>query len=243
MTSYEAYEVYEAVAQFYDAVMGDRAESAADLRRLIEQRCPGAQTVLEIACGTGSILKQLRPRYEVTGLDLSEKMLAIAAEKVPDARLIQGDMTQFNLNEAFDVVLCVHAINHLLDFAQWEQVFDRAREHLNERGIFVFDISTELQLASYVEEPPWTHWFGDRHLFVMDARNAGDDQVVWDLRIFEHVGSSNYRLHAGETPEASFPRTRIGASLRQRFVRVSVLDQRRSRPTARSERLHFVCQK
>jgi SAM-dependent methyltransferase len=234
---------YEASARFYDAVMGDRAELAAHLQRLIEQRCPGAQAVLEIACGTGSILEQLRPRYEVTGLDLSEEMLAIAAEKVPDVRLIQGDMTQFNLNEAFDVVLCVYAINHLLDFVQWEQVFDRAREHLNERGIFVFDISTELQLASYVEEPPWTHWFGDRHLFVMDARNAGDDQVVWDLRIFEHVGCSNYRLHAGETPEASFPRTRIGASLRQRFVRVSVLDQRRSRPTARSERLHFVCQK
>ncbi len=234
---------YEASAQFYDAVMGDRAELAAHLQRLIEQRCPGAQAVLEIACGTGSILEQLRPRYEVTGLDLSEKMLAIAAAKVPDVRLIQGDMTQFNLNEAFDVVLCVSAINHLLDFAQWEQVFDRAREHLNERGIFVFDMRTELQLASYVEEPPSTHWFGDGHLFVSDARDAGDDRVIWDTRIFEHVGSSNYRLHAEEIPEVSFPRTRIGASLRQRFARVSVLDQRRSRPTARSERLHFVCQK
>jgi hypothetical protein len=82
-----------------------------------------------------------------------------------------------------------------------------------ERGIFVFDISTELGLVTYVEEPPSTHWFGDRHLFVMDARDAGDDQVVWDVRIFE------------------------------RFARVSVLDQRRSRPTARSERLHFVCRK
>jgi cyclopropane fatty-acyl-phospholipid synthase-like methyltransferase len=235
---------YEASARFYDAVMGDRAELAAHLQRLIEQRCPGAQAVLEIACGTGSILEQLRPRYEVTGLDLSEEMLAIAAEKVPDVRLIQGDMTQFNLNEAFDVVLCVYdSINHLLNFAQWEQVFDRAREHLNDRGIFVFDINTELQLASHVEEPPWTHWFGDGHLFVMDVRDVGDDQVVWDIRIFEHVGHSNYRLHAEEIAEVSFPRSRIGASLRQRFARVSVLDQRRSRPTARSERLHFVCQK
>jgi hypothetical protein len=81
------------------------------------------------------------------------------------------------------------------------------------------------------------------HLFVMDARDAGDDQVVWDIRVFEHVGSSNYCLHAGETPEVSFPRTRIGASLRHRFARVSVLDLRRSRPTARSERLHFVSRK
>jgi ubiquinone/menaquinone biosynthesis C-methylase UbiE len=59
---------YEASAQFYDAVMGDRGELAAHLQRLIDQRCPGARAVLEIACGTGSILEQLRPRYEVTGL-------------------------------------------------------------------------------------------------------------------------------------------------------------------------------
>jgi ubiquinone/menaquinone biosynthesis C-methylase UbiE len=31
--------------------------------------------VLELACGTGSILKQLQADYSVTGLDLSPEML------------------------------------------------------------------------------------------------------------------------------------------------------------------------
>jgi trans-aconitate methyltransferase len=70
------------------------------------------------------MLAQLRPDYAVTGLDLSPQMLAVAREKVPDVRLVEGDMTAFRLEERFDVVLCVFdSINHLLDYAAWEAVF------------------------------------------------------------------------------------------------------------------------
>lgn len=238
MTSYEVF------APFYDAVQGDRAQDAAYLRELIEKRRPAARTVLELACGTGSILEQLQSHYEVTGLDLSEPMLAVAADKVPGVRLLRGDTTQFELPECFDVVLCVYdSINHLLDFAQWEQVFDRAHECLNEGGIFVFDINTDRQLASLAAQPPFTHWFGKGHLLVMNVRSTGGNEVVWDIRVFEHEGDSRYRLHVEEIREVSFPRDRIEASLRRRFTRVSTHDRRRSRPTVRSERLHFVCEK
>jgi len=37
--------------------------------------------VLELACGTGSILKQLEPNYKLVGVDRSEVMLALAAQK------------------------------------------------------------------------------------------------------------------------------------------------------------------
>ena len=237
MTSYEAF------APFYDAVQGDRAEHAAFLRGLLEKRHPRARTVLELACGTGSILAQLQPHYELTGLDLSPPMLAIAAAKVPGVRLIHADMTRFALPERFDAVLCVYdSINHLLEFARWEEVFDRAREHLDEGGVFIFDINTEARLAALTLEPPWVHWFGDDHLLLMDVRNEGEGVVLWDIRVFEHLGESGYRLHAEGIREVSFPRARIEQSLRERFARVWTHDQRRTRPTSRSERLHFVCQ-
>jgi ubiquinone/menaquinone biosynthesis C-methylase UbiE len=92
---------YEAFAPFYDAVQGDGSEHAAYLRELIEQHQPAARTVLELACGTGSILEQLQPSFEVTGLDLSESMLAVAAEKVPGVRLVEADMTRFDLHETY----------------------------------------------------------------------------------------------------------------------------------------------
>ena len=71
--------------------------------------------MLELACGTGSILAQLRDEYEVVGVDLSPQMLAIAWEKLPGVELIEGDMTEVRLGRTFDAVLCLYdSINHLL---------------------------------------------------------------------------------------------------------------------------------
>jgi SAM-dependent methyltransferase len=235
---------YDVFARFYDEVQGDRAFHAEYLRGLIEQHHKNAKTVLELACGTGSVLKQLEPDYEVTGLDLSETMLAVAARKVPGAQLVRQDMTQLDLGRTFDVVLCVFdSINHLLTFEEWKAVFRRAHEHLNDRGIFVFDINTEGQLAAFIAQQPWTHWFGDGNLVVMDVTDAGDGIALWTIRVFERVGDSAYRLHTEDVPETSFPADRVKATLLEHFRRVSVYDAGRSRPSARSGRLHFVCRK
>lgn len=236
MTSYSSF------ARFYDAVQGDRAEHATYVRGLIEKHHPAARTVLELACGTGSILKQLEPDFEVTGLDRSQAMLAVAAAKVPGVRLVQADMTRFRLGERFDVVLCLYdSINHLLRFSQWEQVFDRALAHLDERGIFVFDVNTDRRLRFFSEQPAVTQWFGDGNLLVLDVRAERQGSYIWAVRVFERTDTDRYRLHQEDIPEVAFPAGQIQQSLGRRFRRVSTYDARRSRPTVRSERLHFVC--
>jgi SAM-dependent methyltransferase len=223
---------YSSFARFYDAVQGDGADRAATLRELIDRHRSGARTVLEVACGTGSILAQLRDAYEVTGLDRSREMLALAAAKVPGVRLIESDMTRFALGECFDVVLCVYdSINHLLEFAQWEALFDRAREHLSDGGLFIFDINTEERLARLAAHPPVAQWFDGRHLLALDVRDEGGGLVTWSVAVFEHEEGDRYRLHTDEIPEISFPRERIEAALRERFDSVSVEG---------ADRLYFV---
>ena len=200
--------------------------------------------MLELACGTGSVLKQLDSDYDVTGLDLSERMLEIAARKVPHVRLIREDMTRVALDEQFDVVLCVYdSITHLLQFAEWERVFDRAHEHLDDGGLFVFDVNTERRLASFVPLPAVTEWFGDSNLMVMDVVDGGEGVFVWSIRIFEHVGDASYQLHVEDIREVAFPADRIKRSLQKRFRRVWTYDEERSRPSSSSGRLHFVCRK
>lgn len=235
---------YEAFARFYDPVQGERADHAAYVRGLIETHRPAARTVVELACGTGSILKQLRPDFDVTGVDLSPAMLAIATKKVPEARLVQADMTEVRLEQTFDVVLCLYdSINHLLTFARWEALFDRAREHLAERGIFVFDINTEYRLAELAAQPQQAIWFGDRDLLLLDVVETEDRGVVdWHLQVFERQEDSLYRLHSERIPEISFSVEQIRASLGERFRRVRVYDSQRARPSSRSRRLHFVCE-
>ena len=78
---------YDIFGKFYDAVMGDRTVAAERLSRYIRDANPRARSVLELGCGTGSILKHLASSYDVSGVDLSSRMLAIAARKVPQAKL------------------------------------------------------------------------------------------------------------------------------------------------------------
>jgi len=233
---------YSAYARFYDSTQGDRAEHATFIRSLLKKHHPRAKTVLELACGTGSILKQLRPDFDVAGVDLSAEMLAIARKKLPGVRLVEGDMRTIDLGERFDAVLCVYdSINHLTRFRDWEAVFARARAHLENGGVFLFDINTEHRLAQFPSGAPLVEWFGDGNLITMVITERPRRGVVWHLNVFERVRGSSYRLHREEIHELSFPAERIRAALRKRFTRIWTYDARRSRPSPRSERLHFVC--
>jgi SAM-dependent methyltransferase len=235
---------YDVFAPFYDAVQGDRADHSAYIRSLIEEHHPEARTLLELACGTGSVMKQLASSYEVTGVDRSEAMLAVAREKLPDARLVEGDMTTVDLGETFDVVLCAFdSINHLLRFEEWEVVFDRARAHLSDGGIFVFDVNTPAQLDRFSAQPALTQWFDGENVMIMDVAQTTDGDYLWMVRIFEALGGGDYKLHAEDVLEAAFPLARINAGLRERFAAVNVYDASRPEPSPESARLHFVCRR
>ena len=236
---------YDSLAPFYDAVMGDRAAAADYVRSLIDRHHPRARTVVELACGTGSVLQRLEPDYDMTGVDLSADMLEVAAKKLPRARFVQGDMTTVSLGETFDVVLCIFdSLNHVPTFAGWEAVFDRAREHLNPGGIFVFDVNTPRKLAALAASPgPLVQWLDDGNLLLIDVVDRGGGVYLWRLDVFEHRGDSDYRLHRSDIPETAFDVAQIRQALADRFARVWGYDAERSRPSAASQRLHFVCRR
>jgi len=152
---------YEKLDRFYDAAMGDRTEMASYIRRLIRRHKPRARTLLELACGTGAILKILAKSYDVVGLDLSPSMLSIARKKLPQVKFFQRNMVSFDLGRKFDVIICVFdSINHVLEFADWQKIFRNAAQHLEEDGLFLFDINTKAKLDRLINAPTWVHKFG-----------------------------------------------------------------------------------
>ena len=72
---------------------------------------PPART-LDVACGTGFLTRHLRG--EVTGLDASESMVAIARERLPEARFVVGDALSLPFADGeFERVFTGHFYDHL----------------------------------------------------------------------------------------------------------------------------------
>ncbi len=236
MTSYDIF------GKFYDAVMGDRAEATEQLRGFIRKANPKAKNVLELACGTGSVLKHLSKHYDVWGVDLSKRMLAIARKKVPQARLSRQNMLTFHLRQRFDVICCVYdSINHVSSFPQWKLLFANVHRHLSDGGVFIFDINTQKKLSRHIAAPAWVHRFGNNILIMkVTEKNRGSN---WNIKVFERTGRNRYLLHEEDIQEVSFPMRKIVRALRVNFPRVEVIDTDRKRPSRESERLYFVCKK
>ena len=230
---------YERFGEFYDAVMGDRRAAAEQVMALIRTAKPDARNVLELGCGTGSILKRLQDAYEVSGLDISAKMLSLARKKVPRSKLYRQDMVDFRIDGRFDVIICVFdSINHLRRFSAWKKVFASVHRHLSPGGCFIFDINTQRKLERHIAEPPWVHRFG-QNLLIMDVTVLPSGGSNWNVKVFEHLRARRYALHEEDIVEVSFPLTEVMAALRAHYAKVRVVDPDRTRPSAKSERLFF----
>ena len=234
---------YDVFAKFYDAIMGDRGEATMRLREFIHKANPKAQNVLELGCGTGSVLKHLVKDYEVWGVDLSKKMLSLAEKKVPQARLSRQDMVRFRLPKRFDVICCVFdSINHILSFVDWKELFANVGRHLSDNGVFIFDINTQKKLDRHIAEPPWVHQFGN-NLLIMEITAVRRQASNWNIKVFERTQANRYLLHEENIQEVSFPTHKIDSALRVYFRDVKIIDTDHRRPSVESERLHFVCKK
>jgi len=234
---------YVHFARFYDLVMGDRSQAANFTRSLIAHHKPKTKTVLEIACGTGAILGVLSDTYEVTGLDRSRQMLAIARKKLSHVRFYRQNMTNFRIARQFDAIVCVFdSINHLFSFAAWKKVFRQVALHLNDDGIFVFDINTLGKLRRLTKGPVWSREF-DRDLVIIKVNGGRRGIFEWDVKIFEHQKRLDYRLYHQMIRELAVPHKRVLTALRERFKQAKVIDPGGARPSDQSERLYFVCKK
>ena len=113
---------------------------------------PG-RTVLDLACGTGSLTWELARRgYEMIGVDRSPEMLAQAAEKdgagvsIPPMFLCQS-MERLDLYGTIDAcVCCLDSVNYVTDPKKLRRAFQRVHLFLMPGGLFLFDVNTPEKL-------------------------------------------------------------------------------------------------
>ncbi len=156
-------------------------------------------------------------------------MLAIAARKVPGARLIEGDMRSFDLGRRFDVIACVFdSINHLLDVASWTSLIGAVHRHLSDDGLFVVDVNTVGELRRLGDEPPWVYDF-DGGTAIIDVSFAVDDRGLglseWDIRVFERIAGTRHELHHERIGELALPLAQVRALMADGFDLLEEVDE------------------
>ena len=157
---------YEALALVYDQLTEDVAyQRWADyIQRHFRRSGKEIRTVLDLACGTGSLSCTLAERgYEVIGADASEEMLSVAMEKSRKVKkekpiFLHQAMEDLDLYGTVDAcVCCLDSINYVKKEALAEGI-RRVHLFLEPGGLFLFDI-----------RPPW-------------ALEAMDGQIFFDER-------------------------------------------------------------
>lgn len=249
---------YDPFARFYDAVMGDPEPRLAALRRAIGRHKPSARSLLELGCGTGTVLAGLRALPDRTGVDRSAAMLQLARQRVPDATLVEADMSTFHSDRCFDVVACVHdSLNHLARVEDWKAVVARTAEHLAGDGIFHFDVNTVGRLRRLAAGPAWVHDF-EGHTLVMDVQPASRSvrapaktavetptethvRTAWHLRVFEPLHGRRFTLHETTIAELALPIDELTELLRPRFTVLECVDGAGDVATDDSDRAYLTC--
>ena len=194
---------FEARLDLYDQHMLGDVANARELYAFTAQALPAKEgcKLLDLGCGTGLELEfyfPLCPTAQVTGIDLSQRMLSRLGEKFPekDLTLLQGSYFDVPFGEnGFDAAVSVESLHH---FTKEEKIplYAKVRAALKEGGYFLL---TDYFSLSEEEERRRRETL----LALKKAQGLGDDQ-------FYHYDTPLTVGHEAEALErAGFSRVEI----------------------------------
>ena len=134
----EAARAYEAL--FVPALLGQFAPKVADAARVGE-----GERVLDVACGTGvlarEVLSRVGPSGRVAGVDANAGMIAVAKEIAPEVQLHQGKAESLPFpDESFDAVVSQFGLMFFTDRAQAIQEMLRVLNASGRLAVAVWDV-------------------------------------------------------------------------------------------------------
>ena len=226
---------YEKIVAFYHAIL--------------EQEQVNPRSAVDLACGTGSVALLLAEEgLRVVGVDLSEEMLTVAAQRAQEADVFVQytcqPLQEMRLPRGVDLAVCaLDGLDYILDPADCAEAIRRVYKALNPGGIFIFDVNTPEKLRAM-----------DGQVFLDE-----DDDVycVWRGEFEEQTNICSYGMdlfqRRGEIWERSFEEHREYAYTRQQltqflkdagFTHIRVYaDGLLEAPRAGEQRIYFSARK
>lgn len=204
--------IYQSFAQLYDDLF-DPAMYDQWLDFVASRVAPTDGPLLDLACGSGRLGVQLAERgYDVSGLDLSEEMLALAAKHAENAQvtfpLFAGDMLDLSAIDRYQTITCfADSFCYLPDLATVTAAFKQVHDHLNVGGQFLFDVITPHQIDDVYPGYMYNYVDDDR-AFLWTSYGIEDEPhaVDHDLTFFIHdTEDQNYHKVTELHHERTYP--------------------------------------
>ncbi|CAM3113689.1 class I SAM-dependent methyltransferase [Filibacter tadaridae] len=204
---------YSQFASVYDELMTDIPyEAYVDILDGAAAGIEGKR-ILDIGCGTGLLSVKLAKRgADVTGIDLSTDMLAVARERATSLSLpiqfVQQPMQELEGFSGFDVaVIAIDSLNYVLDRADVLATFKHVHKALSVGGSLVFDVHSLFKIDEIFMEGPFT--FDNNRIAYIWETDEGDvpHSVYSELAFFVREESGLYRrfdeIHTQRTFEVN----------------------------------------
>jgi len=163
---------YEHSAHLYDLmyVRRDYTTTGREIQAIAEELLPGAESLLDVGCGTGRHLEVLGDWYRGEGLDINPKMIELTHARCPHIPLYENDMRSFELDRSYDVITCLFsAIGHVETAEAMRRSIERMAAHLRSPGLLIVE--------------PWftPESFWDGHL-AANFQPEGETKLAWMYR-------------------------------------------------------------
>ncbi|MGB2695685.1 MAG: class I SAM-dependent methyltransferase [Dehalococcoidia bacterium] len=138
---------------------------------------PRGARVLDVGCGAGMpYAAHLSERFEVVGVDISHRQLALAHELVRGASFLRADMCALPFaSTSFDAIVALYSIIHVPK-EEHETLFRSLREMLRQGGRLLAVVGsqawegTESDWLVRGAEMFWSHFDGEHYLrLIADA--------------------------------------------------------------------------
>lgn len=240
-------ECYNLFSEVYDNLIKDGVNYISygnfikDNIKNIEKR-----SYLDLACGTGNLTIEISPLFNETyGVDLSYDMLSKAASKegLQGVNFINQDITKLNIGKKFNLITCsLDSINYILDKRDVKSLFKRVYSHLEEGGLFIFDINTIYKLEEIMGNNTFT--FDSKEVSYIWENYFCKEMLFMDITFFILDGD-NYKKFKEEHVERGYSREFIEKSLKEvNFIPVSINDGWTSKKVKKNtQRLVYVIKK
>ena len=192
---------YDIFSGFYDRLTDNvEYEKRADYFCRLLSMCDIKEGILlDLGCGTGSMSVRMAERgYDVIGVDSSVGMLGVAQQKMYESGqkilFLNQSMQDIDLYGTVDCAICVlDGINHLNDYNEVRQTFEKVSLFMNKGGVFAFDVNTIYKHKNVLADNAFVYEFDDLYCVWQNNYNEQDNSVDISLDFFEEEDGVYYR--------------------------------------------------